>query len=286
MHEIIGVIFDFDDTLAPDTTSAFLASLGLDVDHFWQQRVAVLLEDGWDPMPAYLHEMIVESRRRNADDRITHDRLAAFGRAVEFFPGVEDIFDSLRTEVTQIDVQIAVEFYLISSGIRSLLTATAIADQFTDLWASDFHYNDSGAIDAVKNVISFTEKTRLLFQISKGMVGEPWRTQFAEVNRKMSFSAFRIPFRQMIVVGDGQTDVPCFSVVNRYGGTSLAVCDLDHPSKWDKARLLMTDQRVESVYAADFRESSGLGKNLLRAVREIAEGIIRERDAAPSSQAH
>ena len=44
----IAVIFDFDDTLAPDSTSGFLQDLGVDVKAFWQQ-VKPLVDAGWDP---------------------------------------------------------------------------------------------------------------------------------------------------------------------------------------------------------------------------------------------
>ena len=54
----IAVIFDFDDTLAPDSTSGFLDNLGLDVPSFWQNRVQPLIDEGWDPIPAYLYMML------------------------------------------------------------------------------------------------------------------------------------------------------------------------------------------------------------------------------------
>jgi phosphoserine phosphatase len=276
MPPVIGIVFDFDDTLAPDSTSGFLASIGVDVDHFWTSRVHDRLEQGWDPIPAYLHEMIVESRSRDDGARVTRDELRAFGSTIEFFPGVREIFDTLRETAREVDGSIDVEFYVISSGIGEILRATTIADRFTDIWASEFHYNEADEIDAMRSVVSFTEKTRFLFQISKGLVGERWRRQVAAVNRRVEFADFRIPFRRMIVVGDGQTDVPCFSLIKRYEGVPIAVCDLTQPSRWDKARLLMLDRRVETVYAADFRPDGGLHKHLRRAIGEIAQRIVEE----------
>jgi hypothetical protein len=58
MQEIIALIFDFDDTLAPDSTSGFLAQCGINVPQFWQDEVQPLLKDNWDPVPAYLFKMI------------------------------------------------------------------------------------------------------------------------------------------------------------------------------------------------------------------------------------
>jgi hypothetical protein len=35
MSDVIALIFDFDDTLAPDSTSGFLESVGVDTQQFW-----------------------------------------------------------------------------------------------------------------------------------------------------------------------------------------------------------------------------------------------------------
>jgi len=58
MSTRIGIVFDFDDTLAPDSTSGFLEAIGVDVEHFWSQRVHPLVTEDWDPIPAYLHVLL------------------------------------------------------------------------------------------------------------------------------------------------------------------------------------------------------------------------------------
>ena len=47
MHETIAVVFDFDDTLSPDTTSGFIAQAGLNPATFWNETVNPLYEQGW-----------------------------------------------------------------------------------------------------------------------------------------------------------------------------------------------------------------------------------------------
>ena len=55
MQNTIAVIFDFDDTLATDSTSAFLKSIGVDVSDFWKYKVQQLIDsdsvapDKWHP---------------------------------------------------------------------------------------------------------------------------------------------------------------------------------------------------------------------------------------------
>lgn len=269
----IAVIFDFDDTLAPDSTSGFLTSIGIDADWFWSHRVQRLLDDGWDPIPAYLFEMLEESNAAQPTGRITRTRLQEWGRQIEFYPGVKTMFRTLRRTAREIDDAFDVEFYLISSGIGDILRSTSIADEFTDLWACDFHYNEGGEIVYPRNIVSFTEKTRFLFQISKGLVGPEFRTRPGEVNRKVPSGSFEIPFSQMIVVGDGHTDVPCFSLVKRYGGYAFGVYDPDHPGKWGRAFEFVKERRVASLYTANYRRKGDLLNALIMAIKDIAAGL-------------
>jgi phosphoglycolate phosphatase-like HAD superfamily hydrolase len=62
LQDIIAVVFDFDDTLAPDSTSGYLRRAGVDVAHFWKSDVDALIAQDWDPVPAYLHRMIETAR--------------------------------------------------------------------------------------------------------------------------------------------------------------------------------------------------------------------------------
>ena len=278
MSSRIAVVFDFDDTLAHDSTSAFLESIGVDAQHFWTDTVQQLLADGWDPIPAYLHAMIEHSRSREPGDRITQNRLAEFGQTIQFYAGVPEIFDKLRTTAREIDPSLDVEFYLISSGIESIIRATSIANEFHDIWACQFHVDANDEIQFPKNVVSFTEKTRFLFQISKGLIGPDVRNRQGEVNKRVRNSRFRIPLGQTIFVGDGQTDVPCFALVKKYGGVPIGVYDPDRPNKWSTAWEFIEDGRVTSLHSAKFTPGDDLHNTLMMAVksraRMIAEGGV------------
>lgn len=266
----IAVIFDFDETLAPDSTSSFLESLGIDVAHFWQERVNRLKDTGWDPVPAYLYMMIKESQSREASERITKGKLMAWGQELKFYPGVTRIFAELKTHLEQINPEAELEFYLISSGIEAVLKSTAIAKQFSDIWACDFHYNDSDEIEFPKRVVSFTDKTRYIFHIAKGLIGAEYESRPFDVNRKVSDKDLRIPFDQMIVVGDGMTDIPCFSLVKGKGGWALGIYDPTNQDKWGRAWGFVEQDRVSNLVPADYRAQSALNHSLKMALSAIA----------------
>ena len=264
----IAVIFDFDDTLAPDSTSAYLHSLGLDLHQFWQKRVADLIEDNWDPIPAYLFQMIEESRQGHIGP-ITRQSLQDWGGQVRFYPQVPTIFERLTLQAKELNPDVQLHFYLISSGIGDILRHTPIAHHFTDIWACDFHYDQADHIQFPKKVVSFTDKTRYIFQIAKGIVGTPYRNQPFAVNRKVGPQGLRIPFDQMIFVGDGYTDVPCFSLVRKAGGIAIGVYDIDDREKWGRAWGFIEDQRVSNLVPADYSPRSALSNCLAMALESL-----------------
>lgn len=270
MSDTIAVVFDFDDTLAPDSTSSFLASLGVDVPSFWKLAVQPLIDDGWDPIPAYLYKMIELAQR---DHNITKDALIAWGKKIKPFAGATRIFDRVRKHAVATHDKVNVEFYLVSSGIGDILRNTKLAQYFDDIWSCDFHYAANGRIAFPRNVVSFTDKTRYLFQISKGITGPQVRGQPFNVNKKVDPFKLRVPFDQMIFVGDGLTDVPCFSLIRKNGGIAIGVFDQHEKEKWGRAWGFIEDGRVSNLVPADFSKNSALSLSLMMAAENMARKI-------------
>jgi phosphoserine phosphatase len=272
MQDTIAVVFDFDDTLTPDSTSSYLEYHGVDIKKFWSRNVQSLISDGWDPVPAYLFEMIKLSRSEELSGKITRDSLIRFGKNIKFYPGVTQIFQRLKRYAATISTNVAVEFYIISSGIGEILRATKIAKNFQDIWASDYHYAGD-SIDFPRNIVSFTDKTRYIFHISKGVYGKQTRGKPFEVNRKIPSKELRVPIDQIIFVGDGYTDIPCFSLVTKSGGVAIGVYDKENREKWGKAWGFIEDGRVSNLVPADYTSKSALANSLMMAVESIANRI-------------
>lgn len=274
----IALIFDFDDTLAPDSTSSFLESVGVDVQTFWKKKVQPLLEDDWDPIPAYLYMMIEESNSGNIPP-ITKEAIMKYGEKIKFHQGVNTVFDRLRTYVKKRYEDIDLEFYLISSGIGDLLKNTKVAKNFTDIWASDFVYDEKGRIRFPKKIVSFTDKTRYIFHISKGLVGERYRGKPFDVNKKVDPDKLRIRMDRMIFVGDGYTDIPCFSMVRQNGGYAFGVYDKTEREKWGRAWGFIQEGRVTNLHSANFSNNSDLCNSLEMAIEAIVNKIRLQNSA-------
>jgi hypothetical protein len=275
MADTIAVIFDFDDTLAPDSTSGFLDQLGIDVKAFWGDRVMPLIAAGWDPVPAYLYAMIEVSN--DGREPITRERLARWGQKLHLYGGATRVFERLKKHARSVSPDIEVEFYLISSGIGETLRATRIARHFHDIWACDFAYGPEGRIAFPRNIVSFTDKTRYIFQIQKGIFGPESRGRPFEVNRKLAPERLRVPLNQMIFVGDGYTDIPCFSLIRKHDGIAIGVYDAADRDRWGRAWGFIEDGRVSNLVPADYRSNAALTHSLLMAVDSIARKIALRR---------
>lgn len=272
MSDVIALVFDFDDTLAPDSTSGFLSHIGVDVSQFWATQVDPLIASGWDPVPAYLHAMI-ELSRTGQHGLITEQRLRDWGACLPLHAGVESVFARLRQQVRQAHPQMQLEFYLISSGIGDVVRHTRVAGEFTQIWASEFSYGADGGISFAKRVVSFTDKTRYLFHIQKGIIGPQFEGKPFEVNRKVPEDRLRVPFDQMIFVGDGYTDIPCFSLVRQSGGVAFGVWDPKHRDKRSRAWGFIEDGRVSNLNQARFDEDAELYQWLEEALTSLAARI-------------
>jgi len=96
---IIACIFDFDDTLGPDSTSMFLASRGIDTGSFWTVDVRARVDDGWDPSLAWLELLLDRSGDGRPLGPLSNADLRKFGRQTldaNLFQGVEGLFTDLR----------------------------------------------------------------------------------------------------------------------------------------------------------------------------------------------
>ncbi len=281
MLEKIALIFDFDDTLAPDSTTGFLNFMGHDPHTFWKDTVDPLLDEGWDPATAYMFRLIELSKSLPPGERFTRGKFIDWGRKIKFYKGVPGLFGNLDSEISEIsqrtNKEIVIEYFVISSGISDILCNTSISGNFTEIWSSGMSYNgENEEIHFPRNVISFTDKTRYLFQISKGIIGEEFRGKPFEVNRRIDPANYYIPFNRMIFIGDGYTDIPCFSLVQRNGGTTIAVFDKERRDKWERAWEFSEDGRVAQLASTDYRKTSDLYSVLIMAIEKICSGIAEK----------
>jgi phosphoserine phosphatase len=280
----VAVIFDFDDTLMPDSTTALLEAKGIDAKTFWSKTVKGFVDQGYDTSLAWLNPFIDLVGDGKPLGKLTLADLEAFGATLgpEFYPGLSTLLPALRK--LGIEVGVPVEFYVISGGLQELIDATPLVRKFfRAVYASQLGVDAAGLIRRIKRSINFTEKTRFLFEINKGIRPEQTRTKPYLVNLDVPEVKRPVPFRHMIYVGDGLTDIPCFSLVKKLGGSTFGVFD---PQKEGSAKralqeFLKTD-RVLSVHKPRYRKTDELGSLLRTAVAAACSRVkLEQQEATP-----
>ncbi len=264
----IAVVFDFDDTLAPDSTSWLLQKFDVDPTVFWRQAGA-LLGQGYDQAHAYLRlllEMIGDGRPLGP---LTNDQLGGMGRALDelFYPGLPGLLDDLRGIVSQ-NRGVSIDFYIVSGGLEGLIRGSQIVSKyFRGVYGCLLGGDEEG--DVLRNIrraVTFTEKTRFLFEINKGLDDSDTLNNPFLVNKQVDPEVRAVPWQNMFYVGDGLTDIPCFSLVEYMGGKAFGVLHTDK-AKSGKTRLaeMLGPRRARSMNAPKYREDDDLGA-ILRAM--------------------
>lgn len=250
---VLAICYDFDKTLSPEDMQAqgYIQAVGHEADTFWPESNALAENNDMDQNLAYMYKMIQEAEGNLIFNKKT---LEDYGARVRLFPGVREWFK--RICAYGAGKGVIVEHYIISSGLKEMIEGTAVAKEgaFKKIYASSFYYDPkTGVAKWPAQVVNYTNKTQFLFRIEKGVldVNDPG------VNDPVAPEKIRIPFRNMVYIGDSDTDIPCMKLVNTYGGHSIGVFD---SVTQDKAKVykMMRDNRIKFFAPADYSEGTEL----------------------------
>ena len=265
---VLAVCYDFDKTLSPDDMQAqgFIQSVGYDVGEFWKQSNGLASGNDMDQNLAY---MLMMQQAAEGKKLFTREELVKCGKEVALFPGVKDWFKRIRTYGEEHGV--IVEHYIISSGLKEMIEGTEVAGEFKKIYASSFFYNEKGVAIWPAQVVNYTNKTQFLFRIEKGIldINDPG------VNDSFAPDEMRVPFRNMVYIGDSDTDVPCMKLVNVNGGYSIG--DFK-PAIKEQSQVykMMRENRIKYYAPADYSEGKELDTLLKAIIDRTAENEALE----------
>jgi hypothetical protein len=273
----IGLVYDYDQTLSPSymTDEVIFPHFGISAEQFWKRTHALVSDQGYDSELAYLKTLL----DCLTPDPPTNAELRALGAKLKFNPGLPGMFSELNGLLTDEHkaLGIRLEHYIISSGLKELLEGSALRPHVKAVFGSEFAEDREGRISFPKRVIGHTTKTQFLFRINKGLL-----LPQEDVNDHMPPEIRPIPFPHMVYLGDGPTDVPCFTLMRRYGGNAIAIYnpgDQTRASFRKCYQLSNHAQRVKHIAPGDYRPASHLRLLLEEMVLEIADGIVRRQRA-------
>ncbi len=317
-QNVIALVWDFDKTLIPGyMQDPIFEEYRIDDETFWREVNAIpaycrRFGVHMHPDSAYLNHLLTYVHHGKMPG-LTNAKLRELGARIRFHPGLPEFFQTVKEELAQVPealrFELRLEHYIVSTGLREMIEGSAIRPYVDGIWASEFIEAppppgfdpeatqnldapiQTGALFAVEGISQIavaydnTSKTRALFEINKGSNTQ----QGLDVNAKMRPEDRRVPFKNMIYIADGPSDVPAFSVMRQSGGTAYAVYLSDKSGErireesrrsLEQVERLRKDGRVDHYGPADYRPESPTADWLIMRVKQIAEGLIAERRAA------
>ena len=252
---ILALMYDFDHTLSPRDMQeyAFIPEPGLEAEEFWQMCRVTGKKYNMDDILAYMYVMLREGKKRGMTLR--RETFNRQGSQVELFPGVDTWFDRVNAYGDRLGF--SVEHYILSSGQKEIIEGTSIAKKFKMIYAAEYVYNDdTGEPEWAAMAVNYTSKTQFIYRINKGILDV---TDNRRLNEHTPHDMRRVPYTNMIYIGDGSTDIPCMKLGGTRGGRSIAVYTGERNRTVND---MLIHGRVQFVAPTDYREGSDMEKTV------------------------
>lgn len=267
---ILAIMYDFDKTLSTDDMQSysFIPKLGMTPEEFWGETEKFSKKNGVERILSYMYMMIYKAREKGI--KLTKEYLRECGKNIQYHPGVETFFKRINEYGAKNGVK--VEHYLVSSGTREILEGCSIFKEFTKVYGCEYLFDKNGEPVWPKLAINYTQKTQFFFRIAKGV------TEVSNddgVNEK-NINGLRIPYSNIVYIGDGMTDVACMTLVNKNNGYSIGVYT---EANKEKVQKIKGDKRCKFVIPADYSYGKDMEKVLHIIIDDVHNRTVLEEKA-------
>tara|TARA_B100001121_G_scaffold62801_1_gene55108 strand:- start:540 stop:1136 length:597 start_codon:yes stop_codon:yes gene_type:complete len=187
---------------------------------------------------------------------------------IKYYSGVESWFDNINHYIKSKHKKIRIAHYVISAGHHEILESTSIRHKLTNIFGSQYYFDNKGHATFPKNVVTDTAKTQFLFRINKGK-----EKVSDSINSHMPEHKRPIPFENMIYIGDGLTDVPSMALIKKQNGHAVSVYPKNSEEQKKVSADLLSAKRVDFIAEANYTKSSILYKRICLLIDMISARI-------------
>lgn len=266
----LAICYDFDGTLAPGNMQErdFIPQIGMNTQEFWSEVRARAREHSADQILIYMKIMLEKAQAAKVPVRI--ENFQDYGANLTLFDGVFDSrsdnwFKRINNYARSSGV--GLNHFIVSSGIKEMILGTPISNYFRLVYASSFVFDHNGVAQWPALALNYTTKTQYLFRINKGSL-DVWDDSV--INAYVEHDDRPVPFSNMIFVGDGLTDIPCFRLLKDLGGHSIAVYEPRKRKAKKQADQLFSEGRVNFTAPTDYRDGSLIDNIVKKIIDKVA----------------
>jgi 2-hydroxy-3-keto-5-methylthiopentenyl-1-phosphate phosphatase len=269
-HNVIALVYDFDGTLTPQPMQEYtvLPEIGIkEGKKFWDAVGKESRRTGGEEIVTYMRLMIEMSEHKHYP--VTPKVLKSLAKNISYYPGVTTFFERMNDYIDkEFDVGVKLRHYVISAGLKEIISGTSIAKFFYKIFASEYYYDEYERAVFPKVIVNDTLKTQFIFRINKGK-----ESLHENINLYMPPQQRPVPFQNILYIGDGLTDVPCMTVIKKNGGYAVAVFKPSDSKGRKICKELLKAKRVDFIAEADYRSERELDRLVKLLLNNIVEGI-------------
>ena len=293
----ISIIWDFDKTLTPeDSTTKFLSVFTKNTEDFWKEvkeisgvNSANSISTSEAPVwMAILAELAKDSKgnkisldEKEIGNLIGENMIRFYPKALNFLEKIKNLSSSNLFSQNQIQIH----HFIVTAGLTDLVSSVLKfhkkREMITEIFGCRYKaLKKDGKID--RNIPIYcmdkTAKTRALFEISKGCFQ---KDSNYKVDDLVADKDYWCPFENIIYVGDGDTDIPAFSLVKSRKGMTIGVYNQSKSKEKinKQAKNMRKGERIDLFVPADFSENG----DLFKFVKARCERIAKRYEAHLSS---
>lgn len=276
----MAIAYDFDGTLAPGNMQehSFIPNLEISKEEFWKEVKDYARSQDMDEILAYMRVMLHKAQYKHVP--ITKDSFRKHGRGIQFFPGIGDWFERINGYARARNIRM--EHYIVSSGLREMIEGTSIYKEFEYVFASGFAYDPNDVAVWPALAVNYTNKTQHIYRINRGIKNA---YDNATINQVQQEAECYIPFENMLYIGDGETDIPCMTLLRSQGGTSIVVYNPQKRKTRQLATGLVESERADFCVTADYSDDQPLD-NIVKAVIDRSAANVRLRNIKRGRAVH
>lgn len=289
MANIIAVIWDCDKTLIDGyMQDPIFKRYNVNPAKFWPKVNAIpeqlekekkirINED------TYYLNYFIQCAHNGTFPGLNNAALREFGKQQKFYPGIPEIFEKtkkmFRDDPSYSEYGIQVEHYIVSTGFAEVIRGSRLMPFVDGIWGCELldapDKDGNLVLSEVVYTIDNTTKTRAIFEINKGIQ----KLDGINVNSRIPKELRRVQFENMIYIADGPSDIPAFSVVHQYGGSTFAIYPKGDKKAMQQVEQMRADGRIDMYAEADYSENTTANLWITSKIEQLANRIQkRERD--------
>lgn len=299
MTNNISIVWDFDKTLTShdSTTELIRLFIGNATQEFWDGVKKTSGVDASAPVdsistseaPVWMYLLSEMATNPDTGNKIALDKSQIgklIAHKIKLYPNVLNFLreiKALSSKTLYEKNDIEIHHFVITAGLQDLVSSVFKFHQSHLLIKEIFGcrykaIKDPHTQQIKKNIPIYcmdkTAKTRALFEICKGCF---LPTAKYKVDDLVPKEREWCPFENMIYIGDGDTDIPAFSLVKSRKGMTIGVYNPSESKNniTDKAKNMKEGKRIDLFTPADFKETG----ELFRFIKIRCEQIAKRYEA-------